>query len=347
MTLRIDFFWNITHRIEHLFRIQLTELNPFFGHDSQNWTFFFLNMTHRNWTHFFECDPTIFFYKHFDTEMIDPVWKMTQRIEPFLFFFSTMTQRIELFVNDSLNWASFMTLFSIRVELLFLSDSKNWIFEFFKKKKNDSKNWAFLKNTIQRTELFFNMTQRIFQYNSKNWTLLFNMTQRLFFPKLKEFDFLRLTDLNLLFKIFSKKKLKELIPFFHYDSQNGIFWSTNTTHSTEFFFQYDSQNWNSPIRLRGFNFFLWFDSKYWIFFVWLSELIFFLRNMTWLIELNLFLWTSFQDDSKSWSLSFWLKELNLSCFPMWLKELKSFFSKCLKEFNLSFMWTIFYMTQRT
>ena len=65
--------------------------------------------------------------------------KMTQRIEPFVFFFfSTMTQRIELFVNDSLDWASLMNLFSIRVELLFLSDSKNWTFFEY-----DSKSWIF------------------------------------------------------------------------------------------------------------------------------------------------------------------------------------------------------------
>ena len=62
----------------------------------------------------------------------------------------------------------------------------------------------------------------------------------------------------------------------------------------------------------------------------------------WHIELNLFLWTSFQYDSRSWSLfSIWLKEFNLSCFPMWLKEFNPFFSKCLKELNLSFMWTFF------
>ena len=45
-----------------------------------------------------------------------------------------------------------------------------------------------------------------------------------------------------------------------------------------------------------------------------------------LIELNLFLWTSSQYDSKSWSLfSVWCEELNLSCFPIWLKELNLFF----------------------
>ena len=86
------------------------------------------------------------------------------------------------------------------------------------------------------------------------------------------------------------------------------------------------------------------DSKNWTFFlVWFKELnlvskketqgIEFFLFKKWLIELNLFLWTSFQYDSR-WSLfSFWLKELNLSfiwatflhdsknwIFPIWLKD---------------------------
>ena len=68
----------------------------------------------------------------------------------------------------------------------------------------------------------------------------------------------------------------------------------NTTQRIEIL-QYNSED---------STFFLWYDSKYWTFFVWLSELNLFSRNMTWLIELNLFLWTF---------------------FSRWLKELKSFF----------------------
>ena len=59
-----------------------------------------------------------------------------------------------------------------------------------------------------------------------------------------------------------------------------------------------------------------------------------------LIEFNLFLWTSSQCDSKSWSLfSRWREELNLSCFPIWLKELKYFLQFDSKN-------CFFYMTQR-
>ena len=79
-----------------------------------------------------------------------------------------------------------------------------------------------------------------------------------------------------------------------------------------------------------------------LFFVWLSELNFLSRNMTWLIELNLFfLWRSFKDDSKSWSLSFWLKESNLSCFPVWLKELNPFFLKMSQRIEPLFHMNIF------
>ena len=168
----LNFFSNTTQRIEPSFRnmTQRTQLfflkmtpriDFFFEYNSQNWTLFsntthriepfFFNVTHRNWKHFFqrdswklnpffEGDPKDFFLQKFWlTEMIDPVWKNdSKNWTLFVFFFSTMTQRIELFVNDSLNWASFMNLFSIRVELLFLSDSKNWTFF-----ECNSKSWIF------------------------------------------------------------------------------------------------------------------------------------------------------------------------------------------------------------
>ena len=98
-----------------IFSICFNELNFFLEYDPQNWTPF-INTTHR----------------------IEPFFDMTHRIEHILFLFSTMTQRIELFVNDSFNWASFMNLFSTRVELLFLSDSKNWTFF-----ECNSKSWIF------------------------------------------------------------------------------------------------------------------------------------------------------------------------------------------------------------
>ena len=227
-----------------------------------------------------------------------------------------------------MNWTFFnMTR---RIEFFFFEhESKNWIFEFLSKKKKTTQRIE-LSPKIRYKELnffSFNMTQRFFQYDSKNWTLLYNMTQRLGFfspkKKLKEFDFLWLTDLNLLFKIFftQKKWLEELIPFFivtlkmfffftkyEYDSQN---WTCFFEHDffffdieLFFFFEYDSKKWNSPIRLRGFNFFLWYDSKNWTFFVWLSELNFFF---------------------KKYDLTHRIEPLFMNFFSRWQKELKSFF----------------------
>ena len=138
--------------------------------------------------------------------------------------------------------------------------------------------------------------------------------------------------------------------FFQYESQNWSSFFLNMTFffTLNFFFEYDSKNWNSPIRLRGFNFFSLIWLKVLNFFVWLSEFILFF---------------------KKYDLTHRMEPLFMNLFSRWLKELKSFFltqriepflfsnvtqrikifffSKCLKEFNLSFMWTIFYMTQRT
>ena len=176
--------------------------------------------------------------------------------------------------------------------------------------------------------------------------------------------FLRLTDLN----IFSKKKkmTQRIDPFFSlWLSKWNFFWSTNTTHRTDFFsilltelkfffflkmtFFFDIEFF--LIRLKALKFSNTTQRIQLFSLIWLKVLNFFLYDsLNWTCFQEIWLdssnWTSFygplfQDDSKSWSLSFWLKELNLSCFPMWLKELKCFFSKCLKEFNFSFMWTIF------
>ena len=139
---------------------------------------------------------------------------------------------------------------------------------------------------------------------------------------------------------------------YEYDSQNFF----HTTHRIELvfsnmtfflqwtFLKYDSKNWNSPIRLRGFNFFLWYDSKVLNFFfcMTLSELNFFSRNITWLIELNLFLWTSFQYDSKSWiffesDFNFWTFFLN------WTQRIEPLFWVWLKDF---FVYRVYLQIQK-
>ena len=116
MTQRIEPFRNMTHRIEFFEtkktdRIEpffsLTEVNPSFQHDSQYWTLLF-NMTQKmiiflidskkNWTGFLEYD--------------------SKNWAP---FFSKMTRRIELFLEE---WLKELNLVSKeksqRVELFFL-----------------------------------------------------------------------------------------------------------------------------------------------------------------------------------------------------------------------------------
>ena len=293
------FFLNMTQRIE-LFFLQF---------DSKNWTFFL------NWTQ--RVEPIYWVWLKELNLFVSSIWlkelnffsiwlkelnvflSMIQRIESlfeddskksnFFFFeydsmnrtFFNLTRRIDFFFWKKREWLK---------ELKFLEhESKNWIFEFFWKKKNDSKNWAFLKNTIQRTELFFQYDWIFFfsKYDSKNLTLHFTMTQRLCFffylEKIKEFDFFYDSQTWTFFflNIFSKKKK---------DSKNWAFfffelWLSKyiflkyECDSQNIFFQYDSQNWffffeydlffltlnfffwmrlkelKSPIRLRGITFF--------------------------------------------------------------------------------------------
>ena len=190
-------------------------------------------------------------------------------------------------------------------------ESKNWIFDVFSKKKN-SKNWAFLKNTTQTTELFFSIWfdfsiwleefNPSFYHDSK--TLLFSKKK-----KLKEFDFYDSQTWTFFLFCFSKNDSKNWSLFLNYDSQNDFFFlkyeydpqkfcfqydSQNWTFFGEydfvfltlnlFFFEYDSKNWNSLIRLRGLNFF----------------------SLIWLKELNLFLSMTLRIEL----FQIWLKEMN-------------------------------------
>ena len=154
--------------------------------------------------------------------------------------------------------------------------------------KYDTKNWTF----------FFSIWLKdFFQYDSKNWILLYNMTQRLgFFHQKKNSKNLTSYDSQtwtFFSKYFSKKMTRRIDPFFslwlskwnfflkyEYESQSCFFFSIRITELIFFFFEYDFffQNWiiffeydsknsNSPIRLRGFNYFLRYDSKNWTFLV--------------------------------------------------------------------------------
>ena len=135
----LNFFCTGLKELNFFSTIWLKELSPFFLSPKLN--FFFKNTIpkndSKNWT----------FSKHDSQSRIPLKRKRLKELNPLLFF--SMTQRIELFVNDSLNWASFMNLFSIRVEFflfwlkelyffwMWLKES-NPFFEcdFFLKKKN-------------------------------------------------------------------------------------------------------------------------------------------------------------------------------------------------------------------
>ena len=203
-------------------------------------------------------------------------------------------------------------------------DSKNWTYLVF---QYDSKNWTFLLILTQRSERFFeydsknwiflNMTQKnrtflFLEYDSKNW-LFFNMIQRI--------EFLMTHKIEPPFW----RRLKESNPFFWTQHQKlnfclkiqkATFFFEKLEKSNHFQKKYDSKNW-------FFLFFFFFFPK--------MTQIFEFFHMTQRIEplvMNLF--------------SIWLKEMKFCFFHFDSKNWNPlFFSKCLKELNLSFIWAIF------
>ena len=133
-------------------------------------------------------------------------------------------------------------------------------------------------NISQRTD--FSLTQRIeLFYDAKNWSF-FCKTQRTFFLWIWR------KELNLLMR------RKELSLFLNMTQRIESFFEEKSKIWTSYFQEYDSKNWTLCQKKK--------DSKNW-------------TLLKWLIELNLFLWTSSQYDSKSWSLfAVWLQEFNFS-----------------------------------
>ena len=268
--------------------------------------FFFLNTTQRK-EPFFECDSNWNFWL-----------KISQQNSKLFFshdpknrtrFFSIWLKELNLFRLDSKIWCysvwpkelNFFWLGLTELDPFLEYDSENWIFSwvfymstFF---KNDAENWTlFSLNMTQRIEPFFslNVTQRIEPFFLWMWRqeleLFLNMTQRI-----EPFSYL--------------KQRNELL-FLWYEWLQELFFQTKNTQWIELF----------EIWLKELN--IWTmcqkeDSESG------TLLKFFLK---WLIELNLFFFEPFQDDSKSWSLfSIWLKELNPLFFSKRLKELNIFF----------------------
>ena len=358
----------MTQSVEHLFEFDWKSW-IFFALDSKNWTFFF---------NFFIWlkELSLFLYeskieKFFLKKKKSHPKKWLKELNPFLFV-STMTQRIELFVNDSLNWASFMNFFSIRVEFFFFW-FKELNFFFF---EYDSMNRSYFFECDSKIEIFGWKSQKwIFSIFWKLKIDSFHMTRRIepaFSTWLRELNYFW----NWL-KVFFNG-LEESNPFFQYDSTNRTFLKCDSffkmIQRTEPLFGgitqrigLDSKTWTlcfsnlipriglilmTPRLEASFlnyvtkNFF-WKkknDSKNWTeifdskicFFVWLKELIFLYDPKNW----NLFLWI-------------WHRELNpFSFLPQRIETFSSlpqmieFFF--FKNFIDSKNWTFFFsdMTQR-
>ena len=251
---------------------------------------------------------------------------------------------IELFVNDSFNWASFMNLFSIRVELFFyltqrIEPSFNMtqkIFEYFLKDLN-----SFL-NTTQRIDPFFNTTQKLKFLVDKNWTLSNELW-------LKETFVIELFSPKMMQSFFFQKKKR------WFEEWNLL---ENMTHRIEFFKQKkksDSKNWTFLtltqrtvfLRLKNELFFK-YGSKNWIFcLVSVKELVF--SSMThWKLLKELFFHVSkswfFFNMSQRIQLFFQIRRKELHPFLNTTQRIEPFFLWILewirrKELNPFFLWT--------
>ena len=278
---QLNLLLNMTQRLEPSSQKKWPlRIEPFFQHDSKNWTFFLHDS--KNWTSSFKYDLRKYDSKNWQTflawlkelnllfyvtQWIELLFSLTQRIEIFSWLkefeppFQQMTQIIETFF-ESKNW-TFFQKYNSKNWTFFQHDSKNW---------NDSKDWTFFFG--------FNLTEKIvyiYIYIYLTW----------------------LKELNPFKKVTQRIEpsfwtcFNELNPFFYHDSKT---W-------TLFSFRCDSKNWTLLlIWLKELNFLFhmtrrldpfWYDLE----------------------ELNLLK----KDDSKNWTLFLiiWLKELN-SFLIIWL-----------------------------
>ena len=253
---------------------------------------------------------------------------------------------LTLFLYDSQNW-TFLNMtqgmnffFQIWLkELIFFQknkNSKNWMFfQYFSKNWffYDSKDWIFLRRK-ELNPFFFEKKKKIKELNlffSRIWLKELNLVSKK--KRLKELNSFEMTHrIELLFMNLFSIWLKEWKSFCSMTPRVQLFLCSNMTPRIEPFFFF-----NLTQRIvcffdvtQKFELLFEYDSRNWIFFwVWLQGLNLFFRNMThrielfkWLIELNLFLRTTFQYDSKCWTLQMthrvelflwiWRKELNPS-----------------------------------
>ena len=336
------FLLNVTQRIESLLKnmknwsfLQIwLRIEPFLNlsYDSKKWTFF--DMTQRIKP--FACDSKNW---NFSTKSESKNGFFRMWLKELKFF--NMTQRIEY---DAQNWTSLFSNMTLRIEHLF---SRIWRTEL---------NISFLEYDAQNWTSFL-------EYDAQNWTshLFSNMTHRIFLIWLTDFCLIWLIELN----IFFSKWLIELNIFFS-KWLKGLIFSKVTQRIELIFWKNNPQDWTfSLIWSKERIEILWYDSKDWIFLIWLTEPNTFF-NITQRIELFSPI------DSKKWTFfSNWLKEVNFYLtkydpkvwfFLIWLKEPNTFLNttqRIAHFFNMtqrielfsssdSKKWTFFWqnMTQR-
>ena len=232
-----------------------------------------------------------------------------------LFFFWIVTQRIPFVKYDS-NGTFFQQIWHKQLNF-FEYDSKIWIF--FKKNKR----------LTEFNPLSSNMTKELaffLEYDAQNWTFKKKIC----------------LELNL---FFFKIRLKHLNTFWKYDSKNSTLYFWLDSKYWTFYFEYGSKNWTLFYVTQRMFFFFKKKKR-------LKELKPFLKNKTWLKELEFFdnyfkKWGSFEYDSniffykidsQNWTFFFYKcdsKKLNFF-FRTLLEELNPF-SLRLKELNPFFL----------
>ena len=318
------FFWRLNWT---LFRSK--ELNILFEYDSQNWTLFW-NVTQRIEPDFQKIDSKNWSLFTRRLKELNPLHKMTQRIEPFFLkvwpstiepfekydskdwtLLFNMTQRIEPSFHKWLEDLNFLLQICLIESNFFLKKKKKrWLQELiFWKYQSKYRNFIlmtqrielfFLKNMTHGTEPFFHVTHGIEPF-FPTWLIViesffFDMTQRI--EPFLEYD-------SKSWKFFMNFWLKELNLFWIWLENLNFSWmwltELNFLTRIEFFSVWQRFCW---IRLKESNLFLKICSKNFFFSVWFSEL-------------NLFFSITYRMEH----LRERLKELNFYCNKTWHKEL--------------------------
>ena len=294
-------FESVTQSTEPSFSIWVNESNPLFQYESKTWTFFWLEELNFFWILIQRIE--LFWIWRKELNLFSWIWR-----KDWSFSLKFWQQRIELSFQKWLNELN-MTQ---RIEPFFFQfDSKNWTFCLF-------------QNVTQRIELLNSFTNMAYSKSSTHLNLfiwlneldLFYMTLRIepdwIITQRIESSFSWLKELNPL------KRLNELNIFV---IQRIVLSLLNVIQRIESFLLNVTQRIESLLKNMKNSLIwskerieiLWYDTKDWIFLIWLTEPNTF--NITQRIE-------SFSPiDSKKWTFSNWLKEVN---FFIWQNRTQRF-----------------------